>query len=48
MSAFFIRAHYQYGLVNLIPGGNSENKVHNINYGVSLGYFISNKHQHKK
>jgi len=48
MSGFFLRAHYQYGLANLAPQGNSQNTFNNVNYGLSVGFLFCGNNQHTK
>jgi len=46
-----ISAHYQRGIVNLVPGGNSQNTEYNSNYGIALSYLFgsnSNNNNHSK
>jgi hypothetical protein len=40
MHGFFVCIHYQVGLVNLTPGGNAQNTLQSMNFGMSAGYLF--------
>lgn len=44
-SGFYARAHYQMGLVNLDPNGDSNNTVTTSAVGITIGYYLP---MHKK
>ncbi len=44
----FIHLHYQHGLANLLPGGNADNTMQNVNYGVALGYLFGKHYSEPK
>ena len=47
-NGLFIRGHYQYGLVNLLPQGDANNTMRNYNFGVTVGFLINTKKPKKE
>lgn len=37
---FYARAHFGMGLANIVTGGDSDNSIKNMSYGISIGYQI--------
>lgn len=44
----FVHLHYQHGLANLLPGGNADNTMQSVNYGVALGYLFGRHYPEPK
>lgn len=36
----YFRGHFNYGLANLMPGGDSDHSIKNWGFGISIGYFL--------
>lgn len=45
-NGLFLKAHYQTGIPNLLPGGDEKNTMRNFNFGFSVGYIMKMK-EHK-
>jgi hypothetical protein len=39
-NGLYLKVHYQSGILNLLPGGDSQNSLRNYNFGFSAGYLL--------
>jgi hypothetical protein len=47
-NGFYVRAHYQMGLTNLLPGGDDKNSFKTSAFGLTVGYYLTGQKGSKK